>query len=134
MIELIDVYQPLFDNKMRILYELLQEREPYQSISHKEMPIFEQHQQFVYGVPYQYWYLASYKDVVIGSIYLTRRREIGVHIYKQFQGQGYGEKTVKALMDKYPGKFLWNANPKNEASIKLVEKLGGKILQWTYEL
>ena len=38
------------------------------------------------------------------------------------------------LMRLHPGKFLANVNPANEASRKLWESLGGKLIQVTYDI
>lgn len=118
-----------------ILYELLRERTPEQSISHKEMPTFEQHKTFVKSKPYNVWYLIK-NDAgeFIGSSYLTHQREIGIFIFNRFQGQGYGEEAIRAMMAKHPGKILANVNPSNEPSQHLFEKLGGKLIQITYEI
>jgi hypothetical protein len=52
VIRLVDVYDPTGPGGIRggaleWLYELIQEREPEVNISHRDMPTFEQHRQFV---------------------------------------------------------------------------------------
>ena len=117
------------------LYDILKERTPVQSISHKEMPTFDEHCAFVQSHQYLRWDLIKKEfGFVVGSIYLTKNREIGVFIFNAHKGNGYATDAIKILMAECPGKFLANVNPKNEASRKLFEKLGGKMIQVTYEL
>lgn len=118
-----------------MLYNLLKEREPHQSISHKEMPTIEQHAAFIRTNPYLNWYIVMVDGEPVGAVYLTRQREIGIAIFKQYQGMGYGKSAVRALMFLWPGeKFLANINPANQASIAFFAKLGAKHIQNTYSL
>ena len=133
MIRLLSVYRHP-ENSIDILYELLKERDLTLGISHKELPKFEDHKAFVLSNPYQCWYLVIDKDVILGSVYLSRQREIGIFIFKEFQGKGYGTQAVEALMQRWPGHFLANVNPKNTASVKFFERLGAKMIQHTYSL
>src|SRR3972149_4350668 len=126
-----------------ILYDLLKERTPEQSISHKELPSFTDHVKFVNSRPYQAWYLIQANSPIatgihenemayVGACYLTKQREIGVFIFNNFRGYRYGKQAVQLLMEKHPGKFLANVNPKNEPSIKLWSSLDFKHIQNTY--
>jgi len=117
-----------------ILYELLAERTPEQSISHKAMPTWAEHRAFVESKPYLAWYLIRVDDAFVGAIYLSKQREIGVSIFRDQQRKGYARAAVLELMRLHPGKFLANVNPKNEASRKLWESLGFNLLQVTYQL
>lgn len=132
MISLESVYN--HSGYIKILYDLLKERTPEQSISHKEMPNYVQHAEFVNSRPYFRWYFILYEDQIVGSVYLTYEREIGIFIFNRFKRRGFGEQAVRMLMSTAPGKFLANVNPQNEASRKLFEKLGGQLIQVTYEL
>lgn len=119
---------------LELLYELLLQRTPNQSISHKVAPTWEDHVSFVMLCPYLYWYLIEISTgELVGAIYLTRQREIGIFVLDQYLGQGYGTKAVQILMDKHPGRFLANVNPNNEASAALWQSLGFNLLQLTYE-
>jgi len=123
---------------IQFLYELLEEREPWQSISHKEMPTHEDHATFVWSHPYTVWYIITAADndhgipQEVGSIYLTYNNEIGISILKAYHGLGYGKEAVELLMDLYKGPFLANINPNNEPSCAFFESLGFKLLQVTY--
>ena len=136
-IELISVYEELV--AYSILYDLLAERTPEQSISHKKMPTHSEHIEFVYSKPYKAWYLVvEESEGYVGAVYLSRQNEIGVGIFKAHRGKGYGEAAVKELMRRCPlpegERYLANVNPKNEISRSLFEKLGFTKIQETYSL
>lgn len=117
-----------------LLWQLLEEREPHQNISHRQMPTADEHHAFMASRPYAAWYMIeAVVDVIdavavitenVGAVYLTRNREIGVGILKQYRGSGYGAHAVRAVMARHPGHFLANINPNNEASLTLFRKLG----------
>lgn len=130
-VELINVYRD--SAAYGILYDLLAERTPEQSISHKEMPTYSKHVAFIDSKPYKAWYLViDETEGYVGSIYLSKQNEIGVFIFKAHHGKGYGEAAVKKLMWNHPldrvGRYVANVNPKNKASQELFEKLGFKLI------
>lgn len=114
------------------LYKLLAERTPQQSISHKSMPRWEEHCAFVDSKPYLAWYMVCDRNAVMGAVYLSKQREIGVSIFQAYQRQGYGKAAVQELMRLHPGRFLANINPDNVDSVAFFEKLGFRALQVTY--
>ena len=115
------------------LYALLAERTPEQSISHKRMPAWNEHCSFVDSKPYLAWYMICDHGEVIGAVYLSKQREIGIAIFLAHQRKGYGRAAVQELMRLHPGNFLANINPKNEASIRFFESMGFTHIQNTYE-
>ena len=135
-IKLIDIYSlPDRGAAHRTLFEILSERTVDQSISHKGMPNFEQHCAFVDSKPYQAWYLLeTAADGVVGSVYLSQMREVGLFVFNRYWNRGFGAEVIQALHAKHPGRLLANINPKNERSIRFFQKLGFKHIQNTYEL
>ena len=129
---LIDVYK--HKNSAELLYQLLQEREHHQCISHKELPSFINHLRFFDSKPYLAWYLVELGGIVIGSTYLTKDREIGIFLFKEHQGKSLGAKAVQLLMDTHPGRFLANIAPTNPGSAEFFRNMGFKPIQHTYEL
>ena len=117
---------------INILYDLLAERTPEQSISHKGMPTMAEHTAFVRSLPYRAWYLVQVGNEYVGCVYLSKAREIGVSIFEKRRGNGYATEAVTELMRKWPGRFLANINPANRASIAFFAKLGFQPLQVTY--
>ena len=127
---LLDAYET--PGAVDVLWQLLRERTPEQSISHKRMPSYEQHRKFVASKPYPHWYLIEAGGYSVGATYLTGRREIGIFILRAAQGQGHGGKAVRQLMRLHPGAFLANISPENEPSMAFFERLGFNLLQMTY--
>lgn len=132
---------------VHILYELLEERKPHQNISHKELPDYEDHENFVASDPYKAWFLIEIPipssqsfahpegaHEVIGTIYLTHQNEIGIQLFERYIGEGYGEMAVKILMDAFEGPFYANISPYNQGSIRFFEKMGFQHIQQTYKL
>ena len=116
------------------LYDILSERTPDESISHKKMPAWNEHVRFVDSEPYAHWYLVeSPMFGVLGTIYLTHQREVGVFIKREFRGEGYAKAAIRLLRERHPGRLLANVNPNNAPSRKLWESLGGELIQVTYE-
>jgi RimJ/RimL family protein N-acetyltransferase len=128
----IDVYSD--PTAPTFLYMLLRERTPQQSISHKRMPSIEEHLAFIESNPYPHWFLIEVDDDVVGSVYLTSNREIGIFILPKFHGRGIGKAVIDRMRRDYPGKLLANVNPENAVSRKMFEGLGAKLIQVTYEL
>ena len=119
----------------KILYDLLAERTPDQSISHREMPTWEEHCAFVAEHPYEAWYLLEEGDKIIGATYITEADEIGLAIFTEFQRQGYGKKAVGLLLQEHPREaYFANIASRNEASKAFWQKLGFGLLQETYSL
>ena len=132
MISLQSVYRHP-DHAVPFLYLLLSERTAEQSISHSKMPTLREHEDFYESKPYQCWYLILNKDNdSVGSIYLSKNREIGVFVLNKFQRRGYGRAAVEEMMRRWPGRFLANANPVNTASQSLFMSIGFNHLQNTY--
>lgn len=122
---LVSVYESDGDSAAMFLYELLAERKPEESISHKAMPTYAQHCLFIEGHPYLAWYIVE-NDVgfPLGAVYISRQRELGVSIAGNCRKRGFGEQALRELMRRHPGRFLANINPDNRASIALFRKLG----------
>lgn len=130
------------------LYDLLkvrsQEDDPYTNISHRVLPKYRKHVEFVKSVPYRAWVFVKADDVIVGTINITKRNEIGIIIHPDHRGKGIGKVALKLVLAKYrprkwrpsevPENFVANINPKNERSIRLFESLGFKHIQNTYTL
>lgn len=134
-IRLVDVYET-GDYGLRVLRLLLGERTAAESISHKTMPQWYDHCQFVGKKPYLAWYLIESEQAnsFVGAIYLTKQREVGLFIFKAYRSLGLGTKALRLLLEKHPGKVLANINPRNVEAIEFWEKQGFSPLQATYVL
>ena len=135
-IKLVDVYSQS-DASTDMLYRLLEERagNTQINISHLTMPPWEDHCKFVLSHPYAYWYIivSGDKDEV-GAVYITRNDEIGIFIFRTYQGRGYGPDAIKDLMSRHPrDRYLANINPLNKPSIGVFTHMGFDQIQSTYE-
>ena len=127
--------KPVTTGDYHFLYEMLEEREPSQSISF-EMPTWEEHVAFLDSNHYTYFYIIVENGKKVGNIYLTDLNEWGYFILKSEQGRGLGTQAILQLTRLHPRKYyLANVNPQNERAIHLAkEKLGGKLIQFTYKI
>ena len=125
--------KPINEQDIDFLYGLLKEREGIVNISHKELPPFSEHEQFVKSSPYPYWDIILLNNERIGNIYLTDRDELGIFISKDFQNQGIGSIVLQKFMKKVGKKrYLANVNPTNYKSIQFFGKHGFTHIQNTY--
>ena len=130
------IYAGNVDEAYSYLYQLLMEREDHESISHNDMPTWKEHEQFIDRRPYKSWSLIHIDvTTVVGSIYLTHKNEIGVHIFKKYRRNGYGEAAIRELIKTHLERsFYANINPVNQKSIDLFTKLEFTHIQNTYKL
>ena len=125
--------KPVNEQDIDFLYGLLKEREGIVNISHKELPPFSEHEQFVKSSPYPYWDIILLNNERIGNIYLTDRDELGIFISRDFQNQGIGSIVLQKFMKKVGKKrYLANINPTNYKSIQFFGKHGFTHIQNTY--
>lgn len=118
----------------KFLFDLLKERNPKANISHKKMPSYDEHVDFIKSKPYTKWYVILKSNEKVGSIYLSKNDEIGIFILKKFQGNNFGVYALNELLKKNPRKrFLANVNPKNKKSISFFKNNGFKLIQYTFE-
>ena len=117
------------------LHNLLAQRNSIVNISHKRMPTWEEHVKFVKSKPYSKWYVIYNNDEKIGSIYLSKQNEVGIHLLKKYENESiYLESIKKLMLLNLKIKFRVNVSPKNKNYIVLFKKLGFKMVQHTYEL
>ena len=129
-----------YENSVRILWDLLEQRDPSQNISHKEMPTREAHEHFCLFHPYADWNIIDVDGKPTGAIYLSKAgspsvpgNEIGIDLFREHQGKGYGTQAVKLLMEMHgPRRYCANTSPGNEASQALFKSLGFRLVQHTY--
>ena len=123
------------EKDVQFLYNLLEERKPVTYISHKKMPTYEEHVNFVKSSPYSKWYIIEVDEERAGSIYLTKQNEIGIFLNEGLQEKGIGSNALNLLIGKNPDlRYLANINPENKKSIEFFKKLGFTLIQYTYEL
>lgn len=145
-VKLVSVYS--VKSASEILYELLKSRAPKENISHREMPSWEEHNKFINSAPYSLWffvvletdlkkvrYIEEFKNgAFIGSIYLSRMSEIGVHFFPEHRFRGNEEQAIQRLM-LLAGrkKYFMNVSVNNDTLKGLVQEMGFTPLSNTYE-
>lgn len=123
---------------VQTLYELLRDR--ITNISHTTMPSFEDHQKFVRGHPYRFWYIVKQNSVPLGSVYFQFDNSIGINMSRQSSTVIEGT-LKKALRTHHPlqGKesvrskfFFVNTCRQNRQLEAALRSLGWDILQISY--
>ena len=75
-------FKSVTQSDAKFLFEQLEEREGHINISHKLLPTWEEHVEFIKNDPYECWDIIIIDGEQIGNIYLTKREEIGIFIKK----------------------------------------------------
>lgn len=117
------------------LYDLLKERDPAANISHRELPPFFKHLEFINSRPYAVWNVIELDGKPIGSVYITANDEIGLFLCNGLQGLGHGKTALKLFMEQNPRKAYYaNVSPRNDLSRSFFSALGFKHIQNTFRL
>lgn len=129
-----DVYEDNIDEHYSVLYQLLVEREPNVNISHSTVPTWGQHIKYVDGRPHKLWFIVYNDNVPVGAMYLTNKNEIGTFTLKAHLRKGYATQATNHMKELTVGQPLYaNVAPFNLASQLYCEKMGFKLMQWTYK-
>ena len=133
------IESPPSENEVNILYDLLCKRNNF--ISHRSMPLFEDHETFVKSEPYRIWYLVYSDKEAIGSFYISNQNSIGINI-ENHQKIELIDKIIKYIEETYlpmpliksirTDKFHINVPPTNRFLINSLDQLSKKLIQITY--
>ena len=127
--------KPVNVSDYHFLFNLLKERKRYENISHKKIPSYKKHIDFVKSKPYSKWYVIYFDSKKIGSIYLSKQNEIGIHIKRTVSKEKIRNTCLQLIMKMNPRKrYLLNTSSKNKQYIKFLENNGLKLIQHTYEI
>ena len=126
-------------SNLNFLYGLLKARK--YSISHKEIPSFEEHSNFVQNHPYHKWFIVEYQSKLIGSLYIHKDNSIGLDILSEFEilipnVLSFLEKRYKPLpyiKSVRSKNFFLNISPQNKRIHDLLISSGYKISQVSFE-
>ena len=122
-------------NDALFLYELLKNKDPNANISHKKMPSYDEHVEFVMSKPYTNWYIIEYDKKNIGSIYLSKQDEIGISINNDYEYDQIVKSALELLMKLNQRKrYLANTSPKDVRSQEFLLKNGFIGLEYVYEM
>ena len=70
------------ERNAEFLYDMLKERDPTINVTHKELPSFNKHLEFIKSNPYDAWYIIEIKSKQVGHIYIDNESRIGWFIKK----------------------------------------------------
>ena len=123
---------------IRILYILLSKRK--YSISHKKLPSYLEHKNFVNNSPYRVWYLIKNINSYIGSIYISNENVIGLNV--DFHNSGEYIEILKILLNIHKplkpinsirnSHFVINVSPHNKVLLDCMNKIGMEHIQTSF--
>jgi len=127
--------KPVTKNDALFLYDLLKARNPIANISHKKIPSYNEHVNFILSNPYAVWYIIEYEGKNIGSIYLSKQDEIGISLFDNLLYDKIGKNIIKFLMKNNPRKrYLAKISPRNKKLQNFFVNNGFTGLEYTYEI
>ncbi len=133
-------FKKIQKSDVQILYELLKKRE--HNISHKNLPNFNVHKDFVESKPYLHWYKISLGEQVIGTFYIKADNSIGInltvtnkyivtiiidYILTNFTPQ-------EEIPSQIPNYFYLNISETNNKLKNIIQSLGYIQFQVSYKL
>ena len=122
-------------NDMLFLHELLKNKDSNASISHKKMPSYDEHVEFVMSKPYTNWYIIECDKKNVGSTYLSKLDEIGISINEGYEFDQIAKTALKLLIKLNPRKrYLANVSPKDIRLQKFFLKSGFTGFEYVYEI
>ena len=122
-------------NDTLFLYDLLKNKDPNANISHKKMPSYDEHVEFVMSKPYTNWYIIEYDKKNVGAIYLSKQDEIGISVNNDYEYDQIAKPALKLLMKLNQRKrYLANTSPKDVRSQEFLLKNGFTGLEYVYEM
>ena len=80
------------DIQTELLYQQLRSRT--NSISHRVLPSYDYHKEFVAQHPYRAWFIIKSKDLVLGNVYVQYDNSIGLNCCNQIS-----EIQIKSILD-----------------------------------
>ena len=123
------------ENDALFLHDLLKARDSLVNISHKKVPSYSEHVNFILSNPYTIWYIIEYEGKKIGSVYLSKQDEIGISLVDNLLYNKIGKSVIKLLIKNNPRKrYLANVSPQNKKLQDFFVNNGFTGLEYTYEM
>lgn len=133
-------FKKVSDDDVDVLYELLSIRE--HSISHRSLPSYQSHSEFVLSKPYMHWFIIKQNGNAIGTFYLQNDNSIGLNISSpnetilgkilSFISKNFYPQ--KEEVSKIPPYFYINVSAKNIHLIEILKKMGRIPIQVSFQL
>ena len=122
-------------NDMLFLHELLKNKDPSTNISHKKMPSYDEHVEFVMSKPYTNWYIIECDKKNVGSTYLSKLDEIGISINEGYEFDQIAKTALKLLIKLNPRKrYRVNVSPNDIRLQEFFLKNGFNGFEYVYEM
>jgi len=128
------------DADINDLYTILKKRK--HSISHAEMPEYNQHAEFVSNHPYQKWWIVRKENELMGSVYITNENAVGINLsfdntdfFKEIISWVTSENTpLPPIPSVRPSFFYINVAPTNDSLINAIDQMNGEVTQVSYKI
>lgn len=127
------------DRQIDALYKLLGERQHF--ISHRSLPAYQSHCDFVNNHPYREWFLIRMDARYVGSIYIGTDNSIGLNNLESVDENMFDE-IVNTVLKNFeplspipsvrPDSFYFNIATTNQGLMRKLEKNGYQQVQVTY--
>ena len=132
-------FRPVEAKDKNFLYMLLKKRK--HKISHRNMPSFSEHEDFLKRNPYRFWYMICL-DTEIGSFYIQDDNSIGINLLalKKEYTQEVLDYIIsnfepkEAVPSKIPPYFYINVPQSDQDLREDLEAKGFEPIQTSYEL
>ena len=128
------------DNQIALLYSLLEQR--VHGISHKTLPSFHQHRNFVLSDPYEEWFLVRINQSYVGTVYIKDDNTVGINLVTyslenvcaclNYINEYFFPRKAKASF--VPSQFVVNVASSNTTFQKNMKMLGHDEIQTTFRL
>ena len=139
MLRFEDVNKTLNDDTIKFLFDLLKSKKF--SISHINLPSFEEHRNFVINNPYRSWNIIFEGQNKIGAFYLGYDNSVGIHLSCKFELYFSRVVTlVESNFDALPPSpslrcsyLFFNVNPNDFLKVNALRDLGYEISQISFQ-
>ena len=127
--------------QIETLYTQLKNRS--HSISHKSVPSFDEHTEFVQNHPYRKWIIVKDSEIAIGNVYIQYNNSIGLNvdslvsceqINKILKGIYTSHSPLPAVPSMRFGEFFLNVSTANKMLQKNLTSLGFSEVERTFVL
>jgi|TARA_B100002003_G_C14137467_1_gene547096 hypothetical protein len=127
--------------QIETLYTQLKNRS--HSISHKSVPSFDEHTEFVQNHPYRKWIIVKDTEIAIGNVYIQYNNSIGLNvdslvsceqINKILKGIYASHSPLPAVPSLRFGEFFLNVASDNKMLQKKLSSLGFSEVERTFVL
>ena len=127
--------------QIETLYAQLKNRS--HNISHKSVPSFDEHTEFVQNHPYRKWIIVRNTEIAIGNVYMQYNNSIGLNIYPSVTCEQIYKILRRIFASNSPlpavpsvrfGEFFLNVATDNKMLQNMLSSLGFSEVERTFVL